>query len=133
MICIKSIFGLSIGKSTLAQTPGKRPKKLLLEEKLRKFLILHYVLIVWQTPYQKHLGIFLDAWLTFEECLKASTIKINKIRVLLRKLQNILPRPVLLTIYKDFVTPHLDYGEVIYHEAYIETFHKKLESIQYNA
>ena len=29
--------------------------------------------------------------------------------------------------------PHLDYGDIIYDEAYNETFHQKLESIQYNA
>ena len=35
-----------------------------------------------------------------------------------------------MTIYKAFVRSHLDYGDVIYDEAYIETFHQKLESIQ---
>ena len=29
--------------------------------------------------------------------------------------------------------PHLDYGDVIYDEAYNKTFCQKLESIQYNA
>ena len=38
-----------------------------------------------------------------------------------------------MTMYKVFVRPHLDYGGVIYEEAYNETFHQKLESIQYNA
>ena len=36
-------------------------------------------------------------------------------------------------MYKAFVRPHLDYGNMIYDEAYNETFHQKLESIQYNA
>ena len=44
-----------------------------------------------------------------------------------------LPRPVLMTMYKTFVRPHPDYGDKIYDEAYNETFHQKLESIQYNA
>ena len=48
-------------------------------------------------------------------------------------MQNILPRLALMTIYKNFVRPHLDYGNVIYDEAYNETFHQKLEPIQYNA
>ena len=43
-----------------------------------------------------------------------------------------LPRPALMTIYKAFVRPHLDYGDVIYDEAYNKSFHQKLESIQYN-
>ena len=44
-----------------------------------------------------------------------------------------LPRPVLMTMYKAFVRPHLDYGDIIYDEAFNETFHQKLESIQYSA
>ena len=31
------------------------------------------------------------------------------------------------------VRPHLDYGDVIYDENYSNSFHQKLESIQYNA
>ena len=42
-------------------------------------------------------------------------------------------RLVLITMYKALVGPHLDYGDIIYDEAYNETFHQKLESIQYNA
>ena len=29
--------------------------------------------------------------------------------------------------------PHLDYGDMIYDKAYKETFHHKLDSIQYSA
>ena len=59
--------------------------------------------------------------------------KVNKNIGLLRKLQNILPREPLLTIYKSFVRPHLDYGDVIYDQHYNSSFHQKLESKQYNA
>ena len=52
---------------------------------------------------------------------------------LLRKLHNILPRLVLLTIYKNFTRPHLDYGDIIYDQAYNTSFHQKLELLQYNA
>ena len=31
------------------------------------------------------------------------------------------------------MSPHLDYGDVIYDEVYIKIFHQKLDSIQYNA
>ena len=51
---------------------------------------------------------------------------------MLRKSQNILPRPAHLTIYKCFIKPHLDYGDIIYDQAYNLYFHQKLESIQYN-
>ena len=52
---------------------------------------------------------------------------------LIRKLQNVLPQPALMTICKAFMRPHLDYGNVIYEKACDETFHQKLESIQYDA
>ena len=37
-----------------------------------------------------------------------------------------------MTLYKAFGRPHLDYGDVIYSEAYNKIFHPKLKSIQYN-
>lgn len=61
-----------------------------------------------QAPYQKHLGMFFDACLTFEEHVKAMNVKMNKTIGLLRELQNILPRPVLIAIYNAFVRTHLD-------------------------
>ena len=44
-----------------------------------------------------------------------------------------LPRSALITIYKVFVRPHLDYGDILYDQAYNMSIHHKLESIQYNA
>ena len=58
--------------------------------------------------------------------------KVNKPIGLLQKLQNILPREPQLTIYKSFVRPHLDYGDIIYDQHYNNSFHQKLQSIQYN-
>ena len=51
----------------------------------------------------------------------------------LRKLQTVLPRHSLLTIYKAFIRPHLDYCDVIYDKVFNESWHKKFESAQYNA
>ena len=82
--------------------------------------------IVSISPYQKHRRKFLDVQ------LKIITTKVSKTIGLIRKLRNVLPRLALMTIYKAFVRPRLDYGDVIYDEAYNETFHQKLESIQYN-
>ena len=59
--------------------------------------------------------------------------KVSKTIGLLRKLQKILPRPPLITIYKSFIRSHLDYGDIIYDQAYNVSFHQKIESIQYNA
>ena len=89
--------------------------------------------LVSQTSSQKHLGIILDQKLTFEEHLQKIYTKIAKTLNLLRKLQNLLPRSALITIYKSFVRPHLDYGDIIYEESYNSSFHQKLESVQYKA
>ena len=35
----------------------------------------------------------------------------------------------LLTIYKTFVRPHLDYSDIIYEKAYNSFFHQKIESV----
>ena len=82
---------------------------------------------------QKHLGIILDTKLNFHRHIKNILTKVNKTIGLLRKLQKILPRESLLTIFKSFVRPHLDYDDVIYDQSYNNTFHQKMESIQYNA
>ena len=52
---------------------------------------------------------------------------------LLDKLQSLLPRGALITIYKAFVRPHLDYGDVFYDQSFNTSFHEKLGFIQYNA
>ena len=64
--------------------------------------------------------------------MKVITTKVNKAIGLLQKLQKTLLRLILITMYKAFVRPHLHYGNMTYDEAYDETFHQKLESIQYN-
>ena len=38
-----------------------------------------------------------------------------------------------LTVYKSFIRPHLDYGDIIHDQVSNASFHKKLESIQHNA
>ena len=51
---------------------------------------------------------FLDNKLNFGEHLKYITNKVDKSTRLLHKLQMILPRQSLVTIYKSFIRPHLD-------------------------
>ena len=87
---------------------------------------------VTRTSSQKHLGIILDNQLKFEDHLKIVSGKISKTIRLLRRLQNFLPRAALITIYKAFIRPHLDYGDILYDQAYM-SFQQKLESIQCNA
>ena len=61
------------------------------------------------------------------------TTKINETIGLLSKLQKLLPRTALITIYKAFVRSYLDYGDILYDQAFNLSFHQKLESIQYRA
>ena len=86
-----------------------------------------------QTNSQKHLGMQLDRKLNFEEHLSKVESKVNKTIGIIRKLQNLLPRSALITIYKSFIRSHLDYGDIIYDKAFNESFHAKLEPLQYNA
>ena len=75
----------------------------------------------------------LDVKLNFAEQIKNIIQKISKTMGLLRRFQPVLPRSFLLTIYKIFIRSHLDFADVIYDHACNSSFHKKLESLQYNA
>ena len=75
----------------------------------------------------------LDKKLNFEEHLKKIESKVNKTMDIIRKLQNVLPRSALLTIYKSFIMLQLDYGDIIYDKTFNVSFHAILESLQYNA
>ena len=70
-VYIKSINGLSSGKWALTQTQASKPKNFLIE-KLRRFFILHYVLIralfwkpISKAPWQISCC-FINIWGTFE-------------------------------------------------------------------
>ena len=85
------------------------------------------------TATHKHLGMILDSKLSYENHLQSVFSTINKIIGLLRKFQPTLPRKFLVTIYKSFIRPHFDYGDVIYDRAYNESLHQNFESLQYSA
>ena len=116
--------------------PNKQAQEVIFSRKIQKSSQPSLIFnnnIVTQSLTQKHLGMFLDTKLDFQEHLKSIFSKVNKTIGLLRKLHHILPRSPLLTIYKSFIRPHLDYGDIIYDQAYNASFHQKLDSIQYNA
>ena len=85
------------------------------------------------TQIYKHLGMMLDSNLSYMHRIKSILNKANKTIGLSCKFQLIHPRHFLITIYKTFIRPHLDYGDVIYDHTFNESFHQRLESIQYNA
>ena len=83
-----------------------------------------------QRTSQKHLGVILDASLSFHKHLISVQSKTNKTIGLPHKLQNTLPRQALITIYKAFARPHLDYDDIPYDQSYNASFYQKLEKIQ---
>ena len=107
-------------KMTFNPDCSKQAQEIVFSRKLKKatYPSLLFLLFnnnnVSQVNSQKHLGVILDVKLIFEEHLKTVFNKTNKTIGLLRKLSNLLPRQVLVTIYKAFVRPHLDYGDVLY-------------------
>ncbi len=92
---------------------------------------------------RKHLGLVLDSKLSFYAHVNAAINKSRKGIGLLKYFSNYLPRHTLNEMYKLYVRPNLDYGDVIYHiPAKVCEFSgikslpnlmEKLESVQYSA
>ena len=86
-----------------------------------------------QTSSLKHLGIVLDERLNFKTHIQNKISKAMTGVGIIKKLSSLLPRKSLLTIYKSFVRPHLDYGDVVYDQPNNQSLSDKIESVQYNA
>ena len=82
---------------------------------------------------QKHLGFKLGERLILREHLKDKFAIVNKGIGMLEKLRNYLPRHFLVTPYKAFIQPHLDYADIIYDKPNNINIFDKIESLQYNA
>ena len=91
----------------------------------------------------RHLGIVLDKKLSFSAHIKEAISKTRKGIGMLKYLSSYLPRHTLNELYKLYVRPHLDYGDVIYHvpakmcafslNITLSNMMEKLESVQYSA
>ena len=86
-----------------------------------------------RTSYQKHLGLLLDEKLNFKQHVDSAILKMNKGISVIKKLRHSLPRKSLLTIYKAFLRPLVDYGDIIYDQPQNESFCEKIELVQYRA
>ena len=98
----------------------KQAQEVIFSRKLKKTVhppLLFNNASVTRTSSQKHLGIILDNQLKFDDYIKMVLRKISKTIGLLRKLHNFLRRAALITIYKPFIRPHLDYGDILYDQA----------------
>ena len=82
--------------------------------------------------HTQHLGVILDQRLSFRLHIEEKIKKANKGLGLLRFLSKYITRPVLDKIYKMYVRPHLDYGDIIYHNQLQDSM-QLLESVQYQA
>ena len=71
----------------------------------------------------------LDEKLNFDHHISEKIVKANKGIGLNRKLAQVLPRQSLITIYKSFTRPHLDYGDIIYDQPNNETFCNLIERV----
>ena len=77
----------------------------------------------------KHLGLLLGKRLAFDRHVEEMVLRVNKDVGLITRLRRYLPRNSLLTIYKAFITPHLDYRDVVYDYPGNRSFMEKLESV----
>ena len=57
----------------------------------------------------------------------------NKGISVIKKLRHSLPRKSLLTIYKAFLRPLVDYGDIIYDQPQNKYFCENIGSVQYRA
>ena len=69
--------------------------------------------------------------MNFKEHIDSAISKIDKGISVIKKLRYSLPRTSLITIYKAFLRPLIDYGDIIYDQPQNESFCEKLESVQY--
>ena len=123
-------------KMTFNPDPNKQAQEIIFSRKVKKRshpLLNFNNNSVKKVQLQKHLDVYLDDKLDFREHFQNIFKKMNRTISLLRKLQNNLPRAPLVTIYKFFIRPHLDYRTILYDQAFNTSLHEKLESIQYNA
>ena len=79
------------------------------------------------------LGLLLDKQLSFNEHIQSKMNKCYKMIGVIKRLFVNLPRDALLRINKSFITPHLDYGDIIYDKPNNRSFKNKIENIQYKA
>ena len=89
--------------------------------------------IITKCNHHKHLRIILDSNLNFNTPIDQKIKKCNKLIGLIKRLSVSLTRNALLTIYKSFIRPHLDYGDILYDKPNNENFQNKIEKVQYQA
>ena len=98
--------------------PSKQDQELLFSQKKQVPNETHHWTFDNPILLQKHLRLFLNAKLSFDEHIQCISIKASKIIGLIRAMQPVLTREALLRICKSLLKPHFDYGNVIYDRAF---------------
>ena len=96
-------------KLSLNPDPSNQSQEVFFSRKINK--VYHPPLLfnnstVQQISSQKYLGIHLDEELTFKHHINEKINQANKYTEIIRKLNDILPRFALLTIYRYFIRRH---------------------------
>ena len=78
---------------------------------------------------RKHLGMILDSKLILTNHLKEQISIATKGIGIIRRLYNLVSRFTLINIYKAYVRPHLDYGDVIYDNSSNASLSQIIESV----
>ena len=74
----------------------------------------------------------MDQKLTFNDHITSKRTTVNKLTRTLGKLFHML-RDSLVTIYKSFIRPHLDYADAVFDKSSNATFSNRMESARNNA
>ena len=85
---------------------------------------------------EPYLGMILDSKLSFKSHVSEAILKARRGIGLIRNLSQYVSRDVLDQMYKLYVRPHLDYGDIIYHKYdpdLSSVITKRLEQTQYAA
>ena len=112
---------------------NKQVNEVIFFRKSKVYFYLHLTFNnnVKKCPHQKHLGIILDSKLNFNIHVDNKIKKCYKIIGLIKGLPTSVLTKALLTIYKSFIRPHLDHGDILYDKPENQNFQNKLENVQY--
>ena len=123
-------------KMSFNPDPNKLATEVIFSHKIKK--VVHPPVFFNNLPVSsqistKHLGMILDSKLNFDLHLDEKICKAQRGISLIKRLQCDLSRKTLLNIYKAYIRPHLDYGDIIYDKPNVQNFINRVESVQYNA
>ena len=116
--------------------PSKTTQEVLLSRKTKLHICLTISLNniqLLKVSYQKHLGILPEKKLDFKLHVDYAVMNVNNGIFLIKKLRHGLPWKSIIAIYKAFLQPLINYGDIMYDQPQNKSFCEKLEFVQYKA